>query len=60
MTDNELLTKAAQAISALLSRFPDAEQQELMQRAYLAGIADGGNIISAHVEGWAATQKAML
>lgn len=60
MTDSELLTKATTAICKLYTDFPDAREKELVQRAYFVGIADGGNIVSAHVEGWAATQKAKI
>lgn len=60
MTDIELLQKADQIHTMLLGNYPYADQKELVIRAYLGGLNDGGQLVSAHLQGLAATQKARI
>lgn len=60
MTNAELMSKAKQAVEMLLQANPDANTFEIMLLAYFGGLTDGGRIVSAHLEGWATMQKAMI
>lgn len=58
MTDAELIQKGAEAISMIVSANPECTVEQLMFKAYMGGVADGGKIVATQVEAFAVTQKA--
>jgi hypothetical protein len=60
MTNTELTLKAAESISLILHSNPEYTKEQLMFKAYMDGLAEGGNIVAGHVESYATIQKAKL
>lgn len=60
MTDGELLQKGSETVTKLVAANPDCSIELLMFKAYMGGLADGGNIVAGHVESFATIQKAKL
>lgn len=60
MTDAELIIQASEAISSLILANPEYTREQLMFQAYMGGLAEGGKIVSAHIEAFAASKKAAI